>query len=356
MKLIYYCSRNSNAPAKISSELYKHIVKKSDLNFSLVPYPTPVSRSCDIPEITNLTSDEVFAIHITTSPFVAPTKRFLLHMRSIVRKIPIILNYHGDIRVETKNQLKNKSAYDFLKYIPSYLCVPFFLNNAHTVIVNSHSMKKMIIDKYKINSDVVVIPNAISDFWYHKKDSKMELDGTPSILYHGRLSHEKGVDILIKGFAKSKQSSAMLYIIGTGAQEKYLKDLVKKENVENNVRFLGHIPHDTLRSYFQSVDLAIYPSRYESFSLAILEALSTVNGTVFFSKEAGIYDFVKNMEFKLKSFSPSVENVSQIIKDYEYVDKDWTLVASQKEFSEKFRWDSIIEEYIKLYNSIFKKR
>ena len=93
-----------------------------------------------------------------------------------------------------------------------------------------------------------------------------------------------------------------------------MKSIVEEEGIINNVKFLGKITHNQIKMYLLSADLAIYPSRYEAFSLAILEAFATLNGIVFYSNKAGINDFVDNMNFELRSFEPTVDEIANIIR------------------------------------------
>ncbi|MGB9927137.1 MAG: glycosyltransferase family 4 protein [Methanosarcina sp.] len=352
MKILYFFPKGDNAPAKLARELYFTITKKNMLNIDITPYPYNDKHLPSLYYLKELWHLREFTcVHITTSPFLAPNKRFLLHMVALLKKVPVVLNYHGDIRIETLNQFKNRDWIEFFKYIPSYLFVSFFLRNANIIIANSYSMKNLIENKYSVKY-ATVIPNALDDFWFSEIDRKVHLEGTPSIFYHGRLSYEKGVDLLLKGLSKSKKSKAILYIAGTGNQLNYLKNVIKEEAIEHNVRFLGEISKDQVKAYLSSVDIAIYPSRYDSFSLAILEAFAVLNGLVFFSNKAGINDFVDNMDFKLKSFNPTINEIAAIIQNYQFTTEARDLVFIQKQFAKLFRWDCISKKYLQVYKEL----
>lgn len=350
---MYFYPKEDNAPAKLARELYSSLKNQKKLNQSISIYPYNKVYSEDSCSLKNFffNSNDFIGVHITTSPFFAPTKRFLLHLIAILKKVPIIINYHGDIKIETMNQFKNRSWFSFIKYIPSYFFVPFFLKNTKRIIVNSYNMRYLVEKKYNV-SNIYVIPNAIDDSWFCESKSKVHLEGCPSIFYHGRLSYEKGVDLLIKGLAKSKRSDAIIYIAGSGDQLDYLKSIVKEEGIENNVKFLGKLSTDQLKRYLPSADLAIYPSRYESFSLAILEAFTTLNGIVFYSNKAGINDFVDNMNFKLKSFEPTVDEIANIIRNHYSAEEIEYFVSMQKKFAKLFTWDSVSTQYLQVYNEL----
>ncbi len=67
----------------------------------------------------------------------------------------------------------------------------------------------------------------------------------------------------------------IVLICGRGEQEVYLKHLTKKLNVSDYVRFMGYVPHDHISEVYSACDIFVLPSLYESFSLALLEAMSS---------------------------------------------------------------------------------
>lgn len=91
-----------------------------------------------------------------------------------------------------------------------------------------------------------------------------------NLLYMGRLSKEKGVDVLINALLNLKQNNWHLFIAGTGPEEKQLNQLVCNNKLENKVTFLGFV-ENTAELVSQS-DIGIVPSICkESFGLVLLE-------------------------------------------------------------------------------------
>jgi glycosyltransferase involved in cell wall biosynthesis len=94
--------------------------------------------------------------------------------------------------------------------------------------------------------------------------------GDPVVLFAGRVSHEKGVMELPEIFRTLKETlpELKLVIAGTGPAE----DELRKEIPE--ALFLGWINHDELPGIYSCADLLILPSRFDTFSCVVLEALS----------------------------------------------------------------------------------
>ena len=53
-----------------------------------------------------------------------------------------------------------------------------------------------------------------------------------------------------------------------------VRQAVIKSRVESVVRFLGFVPFDTLRCFYESAAAFVFPSRYEGFGLPPLEAMA----------------------------------------------------------------------------------
>ncbi len=98
----------------------------------------------------------------------------------------------------------------------------------------------------------------------------------PMILFIGRLTGQKGPDLLIGAMPKVLKNNplAKLVILGEGVMEKRLKHMVKKLDVKDSVRFLGYTPQDEYLDLLNACDLVCIPSRNEPFGLVLLEAWS----------------------------------------------------------------------------------
>jgi glycosyltransferase involved in cell wall biosynthesis len=87
-------------------------------------------------------------------------------------------------------------------------------------------------------------------------------------LFAGRLTPEKGVDVVIE--AARRLPDYPLWICGTGPELGRLKE---RAQGMTNVRFMGHLPHSELTKRMASVGAVSVPSRwYENFPYAVLEA------------------------------------------------------------------------------------
>jgi glycosyltransferase involved in cell wall biosynthesis len=96
----------------------------------------------------------------------------------------------------------------------------------------------------------------------------------PYLIAVGRLSREKGFDILIDAMPAvlRRFPAAQLYILGEGPLEAELKEQVQTLGLYENVVFLGFQANPWL--YLKHADAFILPSRYEGLPNVLLEALA----------------------------------------------------------------------------------
>lgn len=90
----------------------------------------------------------------------------------------------------------------------------------------------------------------------------------------GRLSHQKGQWHLIRAFKQlvEEREDVRLYILGEGEHEKYLRILVSQLELEDKVIFCGFL--DNPFSVIARMDAFIFPSLYEGFGNALVEAMA----------------------------------------------------------------------------------
>lgn len=90
----------------------------------------------------------------------------------------------------------------------------------------------------------------------------------------GRLSYEKGQDILIQAFSAvhSDFPQARLLILGSGPDEEKLKSLSGEFGIQDKVFFRAHT--SAMGDYYEALDLLVLPSRSEGLPNVMLEAMA----------------------------------------------------------------------------------
>ncbi len=94
--------------------------------------------------------------------------------------------------------------------------------------------------------------------------------------YIGRLTHLKGVDLLAAAFQQVSQTSpdARLLIVGSGAEERNIRPVLSKQLERGIAHIEPAMNQDKLPEWYRTIDVLVMPSRYEAFSITLLEAMA----------------------------------------------------------------------------------
>lgn len=91
-----------------------------------------------------------------------------------------------------------------------------------------------------------------------------------TVLYVGRLSPEKGIDLLLKAWAREKRHDLVLQVVGEGPPGSPARD-----EAGPTVEILGRVDAHFLRAKMLSARALIMPSQcYESFGMVLVEAMA----------------------------------------------------------------------------------
>lgn len=100
-------------------------------------------------------------------------------------------------------------------------------------------------------------------------------DGTPSLLFVGRLVKEKGIIELVTAFAAlSKRRKCRLVIVGDGPLGPLVARSVTELGLRGKVKMTGYLTGKSLRDEYLAADVFVFPSYREGFPTAITEALA----------------------------------------------------------------------------------
>jgi peptidoglycan/xylan/chitin deacetylase (PgdA/CDA1 family)/glycosyltransferase involved in cell wall biosynthesis len=98
--------------------------------------------------------------------------------------------------------------------------------------------------------------------------------GLPLFLSVGRLVPVKGLDVLLQAAnnLKSRGETFELALVGEGAERTALERTTTELGLDNNVRFIGPVPHADLADWYRAADLTVLSSRSEGVPNVLLES------------------------------------------------------------------------------------
>lgn len=166
--------------------------------------------------------------------------------------------------------------------------------NAHIVTSPSQALADHIRKKWNIKN-IFVIPNPLPSNQYEHATG-------PGWIYTGRLEMRKGVHILIKAYAALPPLLAPnLTLIGKAygkmpdgtTYESYIQNLIGQYNLGQKVTLIPGVPHYEIKKYLQKSSVAFFPSLWENFPYACLEAMAC-GLTVVASDTGGYTEMIEN--------------------------------------------------------------
>jgi glycosyltransferase involved in cell wall biosynthesis len=158
---------------------------------------------------------------------------------------------------------------------------PEFTDLADVVIAPSESMRRVLLD-FGVRAPITVIENGIDlePFLYPRRPrtrADFDLpDAARLLLYVGRLSSEKNLDILLNQFAVARGLIPDLHlaIIGKGPQEAEFRELAESLQLDSSVQFRGVVPFDEVADWLAAADAFVTASTSEVHPLTIIEAMA----------------------------------------------------------------------------------
>lgn len=118
------------------------------------------------------------------------------------------------------------------------------------------------------------IPNAVPRATYREPDKirQLGLGRQGYLLYAGRLSPEKGVDVLLDALRPLDSRLPLIIAGGSSYSDDYIQKL--RGAAWEGVRFIGQVDHATMEELYSNCYAFILPSVMEGLSVALLEAVS----------------------------------------------------------------------------------
>jgi glycosyltransferase involved in cell wall biosynthesis len=169
--------------------------------------------------------------------------------------------------------------------------------HADRVICQTRAMAEELTRELGIAEErLAVLPNPVDVEAIRataERNPSLWISPGPHLLAVGRLSREKGFDLLLQALSTVRERfpSANLVIAGSGSEEAALKALCRELGIEAAVRFAGYV--DRPAAYFPGATLFVLSSRHEGLPNALLEAAAGGLPIVALPASEGLVDLLR---------------------------------------------------------------
>lgn len=181
------------------------------------------------------------------------------------RRMPLVVTVHATERGRHQGWLPGAVS-RFIDGVEQWLA-----HAADRVIVCSNAMRGLVIRHWGVDPDrITVVPNAV------RRDFKPRDPQANTVLFAGRLEHEKGGQILLAAVRALADRGVVARVVfaGAGSQRDTWAALAEDLGVDRQVAFLGHLSWDDLTMQYARAAVVAVPSLYEPFGMVAAEALA----------------------------------------------------------------------------------
>jgi glycosyltransferase involved in cell wall biosynthesis len=238
-------------------------------------------------------------------------------------------------------------------YRKVFLKTIYKLPNVKKIITCSSGLEKNLNNHYGLNNTKIIY-NPIDLNLIDQKLLALKPFEFDYILAVGRLSRQRGHDILIKSFAKSSlKNKVKLVILGEGKERKNLENLINDLKIMDKILLPGNVENPFV--YMKYAQFFIHSSRCEGLSMVLLEALAC-NAPVIATNccEISPYEVMKNEVNSLLVPSEDEELLKDAMERL-YNDRElyFKLKSNARKSIERFDIGNIVKDWLNLFKEVY---
>ena len=244
----------------------------------------------------------------------------------------VLLNYHSG------------EAADHFKRWPSAIST---IRLADKLVVPSEYLVKVFAD-FGLRAQAINNLIELEDFRFRERTQLR-----PRFLTNRNLETHYGVDCVLRAFAKIQTThpDASLTVAGTGSQLASLQALAEELGLQNTA-FVGRVEPETIYAQYDDADVYLNGSRIDNQPLSILEAFACGIAVVT-SDAGGIPDMVAD---GTTGFVVRVDDHERLAaKALRVLERPADILRITRralDECQKYRWQSVGEQWNKLYKSL----
>lgn len=218
------------------------------------------------------------------------------------------------------------------------------LRLSHFVVVPTRQIKQAL-DRHGIQANYRIIPHIVDiEPFAHPNHSNKTIVAVKS------LSSFSGHDLLLEVFelVKKEVPDAKFVILGDGTTRGQLEALVEQKKLDD-VYFKGNVPHHQIPAELQAAAILVHGTRYESFGIALVEAMAAGLPVVAFSV-GGIPSVVPDGKAGfLIAYGDTQTFADRVIHLLTNPNSYAEFSQYARQHSAQFSWDMLKNQWFELY-------
>jgi glycosyltransferase involved in cell wall biosynthesis len=272
--------------------------------------------------------------HNKWSKFIDILKAQSVLLIYLLKRMPNKIIYIADL-----NYLLVVMVYSFFSHRKIFLFLPGSIEKhriMNRLIVFAENLFSKVISRNKKNIDILdnLGYSRRGDIYYPKYSeiytsniipTELAKDDNFKVLFIGRLTYVKGIDILEEVVFKTRNEDISFYIIGDGPCYRRL-ELIKRKNKLRNLHLLGFMPNRRIYSFISDSDVGFLPSKSEGVCKTALEFM-LMETPVVASAVGGIPEIVED---GINGFLIEPNDINGFLQKFEQLKNDRDLVLHLK--------------------------
>jgi glycosyltransferase involved in cell wall biosynthesis len=277
----------------------------------------------------------------------------MFHLNFLVLLLRPLFPAATQVIIRQNGTLSASLAFDGLPFYTRFL-YRLLYRRADRVICQSAAMAEELAVELGVAQDrlaVLANPVEVDDIRARVACLPDQWNGPgPHLLAVGRLSREKGLDLLLGALTilRRKYGGADLVIAGAGPEEARLRALCNVLGLESSVRFAGHVKEPWV--FYPGATAFVLSSRHEGLPNALLEAAAAGLPIVATPASQGLVDLLQGKPGAWVAAEPSSESLAAAL--IRALDSLASAQRFEHSFIDAFRADRAIAAFATLIETL----
>lgn len=264
------------------------------------------------------------------------------------RKAPLVVHFQGPWAGESRAAgqgglvVAAKQAFEKYRY-----------RDADAFIVLSNEFRELLSGEYGVDYQRIhVIPPGVD--LEHFQPSELQ-PHRPSVVCVRRLERRMGINVLLEAWKHvvTARPEAHLTIVGTGSEERNLRNQAHALTIEASTTFTGRASEERLAQLYSDSWVSVVPSlELEGFGLIALESLAAGRAPIV-TNVGGLPDAVKELDQSLVLERGDENGLAARILSA--LDGNVPSPLACRQHAERFSWEVAANRHLAVYRTVLKE-
>jgi glycosyltransferase involved in cell wall biosynthesis len=164
----------------------------------------------------------------------------------------------------------------------------------------------------------------------------------------GKLTPQKGYDLLLQAVAKLPRGVFHFHIVGEGERLSALQSQAEALGIADEVTFHGYQPNPF--AFLRQADVFVFSSRHEGFPNALVEAMALGVPPVAFACPGGVTEIIAHLENGILVPPGNPEALAKALMDGDYSRLDRRVIAAS--IRDRYHVIAIVRQYESLFDRL----